>query len=104
MPSYGQLNIDLKYQFKTQLAGWDAEFLYTYKKGNGNTYNNPKYVFNKENLSLFNIYYQLFFLKFIGGNKFFVLSPFVQIHFIVNNKNNYDFSNRWFWLIGYAFN
>jgi hypothetical protein len=54
IPSYGQLNIDIKYQFKKQWAGFDAEFLYTYKKGYGNSYNNPKYTFNKVNLSLFN--------------------------------------------------
>ncbi|WP_288071406.1 hypothetical protein [Hydrotalea sp.] len=54
MPSYGQLNLDLRYQFNKQLAGFDAEFLYTYKKGYGDTYNNPKYVYNKANLSLFN--------------------------------------------------
>ena len=55
MPSYAQLNIDVKYHFAKQLSGFNAEFLYVYKKGYGNTYNNPKYVINKVNMSLLNL-------------------------------------------------
>lgn len=55
LPSYIQLNIDLKYKFENFLEGLTIDFIYIQKFKNGNTYNNDKYVINKVDLSLFNI-------------------------------------------------
>jgi hypothetical protein len=53
MPSYGQLDFGAKYSFGKSLKGFDAEFLYAFKKGFGDNYNNSKYVINKVNMSHF---------------------------------------------------
>ncbi len=53
MPSYGQLDFDVKYFFNKSLKGFDAEFLYAYKKCFGENYNSNKYIINKVNLSHF---------------------------------------------------
>src|SRR6476620_9483252 len=54
MPSYNQLNAELRYTptFVTKL---DLQFLYVYKDGTGNTYQNPGTIFNKVNMALYNI-------------------------------------------------
>lgn len=54
MPSYNQVNADLQYAPKF-LSGLDLRFLYVYKSGTGNTYQNPGYVFNKVEMSLYNL-------------------------------------------------
>ena len=51
MPSYEQLNIDVRYEFKGFLEGLESQLLYVYKARAGNTYNNDKYVINKVNMS-----------------------------------------------------
>lgn len=55
LPDYSQLNIDLKYNFKKYFEGLSVDVLYVHKFNNGNTYNNLKYVYNKVDLTLFNI-------------------------------------------------
>ncbi len=55
LPSYIQLNIDLKYKFDKFLDGLTLDFIYVQKFKNANTYNNDKYVINKVDLTLFNI-------------------------------------------------
>ncbi|MCX8020291.1 MAG: OprD family outer membrane porin [Chitinophagaceae bacterium] len=54
MPSYHQLNIDLQHKFKGFLKGLEAQFLYVYKR---NTEKNvaEKYLFNKADMSLWNV-------------------------------------------------
>ena len=55
MPSYSQLNIDIRYEFTGFLAGLGAQFLYVYKNKIGNKPINEKYVINKVNMSLWNL-------------------------------------------------
>lgn len=55
MPSYTQLNIDLRYTFKGFLEGLELQLLYVYKARSGNTYGNDKYVINKVNMSNWNL-------------------------------------------------
>jgi hypothetical protein len=55
MPSYNQLNLDLRYGFPHPFEGWTAQLLYVYKRKLGNTYNDEKYVINKVNMSLYNL-------------------------------------------------
>lgn len=55
MPSYTQFNVDVQYNFSGALNGAQLQCLYLYKGGNGNTYNNDKYVIHKVNTSLFNL-------------------------------------------------
>lgn len=55
MPSYVQLNADVRYNFNGFLEGTSLQFLYVYKKGTGNDYENVKNVMNKVNMSNFNL-------------------------------------------------
>jgi hypothetical protein len=55
MPSYYQLNLDVKYSFDGWMKGLNAELLYVYKKQDGNSYNNLKYVINKVNMHQMNV-------------------------------------------------
>ncbi|MEI2740289.1 MAG: OprD family outer membrane porin [Chitinophagaceae bacterium] len=55
LPSYNQLNIDLRYQFAGFLKGIETQLLYVYKGKEGNTYGNDKYVINKADMSLWNL-------------------------------------------------
>ncbi|MFN5705262.1 MAG: hypothetical protein ACK45U_05350, partial [bacterium] len=55
LPSYIQLNIDLKYKFDKFLEGLTLDFIYVQKFKYANNYNNDKYVINKVDLTLFNI-------------------------------------------------
>jgi hypothetical protein len=55
MPSYMQLNSDLRYHFrKGFLQGLDAQLLVVVKRNAGETYQNLKYVFNKTDMVLYN--------------------------------------------------
>jgi hypothetical protein len=54
MPSYNQVNAELRYT-PTFAPRLDLQFLYVYKDGTGNTYQNPAYVFNKVKMSLYNL-------------------------------------------------
>ncbi len=55
LPSYVQLNLDLKYKFDKFLEGLTLDFIYVQKFKNANTYNNDKHIINKVDLTLFNI-------------------------------------------------
>lgn len=55
VPSYTQLNIDVRYEFEGFLKGMESQLLYVYKGKSGNTYNMDKYVINKVNMSLWNM-------------------------------------------------
>jgi len=55
VPSYLQTNVNIKYEFQGVLHGLDLDLLYAYKAGTGETYNNPKAVINKVNMSNINV-------------------------------------------------
>ncbi len=50
MPSYAQINLDLRYSFSGLLKGFETQLLVVGKMNHGNTYQNDKYVFNRVNL------------------------------------------------------
>lgn len=54
MPSYIQVNAELRYSFKGALSGMETQLLYVYKANRGNTYNDLKYRFNKTNMHQLN--------------------------------------------------
>jgi outer membrane porin, OprD family len=60
-PSYSQFNFDLRYSFGGFLKGLNAELLYLYKRNNGNTYNNWKYIINKTNMHQLNFIFNYIF-------------------------------------------
>jgi hypothetical protein len=55
LPSYSQLNIDARYEFKGVFKGLEGQFLYVMKFNQGETYNDLRYTFNKVNMSLLNV-------------------------------------------------
>lgn len=55
MPSYNQLNLDARYQFRGLLKGLETQLLFVYKKGTGPTYGNDRYVINKTDMGLWNL-------------------------------------------------
>jgi hypothetical protein len=55
LPSYTQLNMEMRYEFKGFLEGLESQLLYVYKGRSGNTYGNDKYVINKVNMSNWNL-------------------------------------------------
>lgn len=55
MPSYHQVNIDVTYSFRKFLKGLDLRFMLAYKGNEGETYNNYKYIYNKVNMTNFNL-------------------------------------------------
>ncbi|HMP30778.1 MAG TPA: hypothetical protein PKD85_14325, partial [Saprospiraceae bacterium] len=54
LPSYTQLNVDVKYSFQGVLKGLDAQLLFVTKVNQGNLYDDRKFEFNKVNLNLYN--------------------------------------------------
>lgn len=54
-PSYTQVNIDLRYTFKGVFQGTELQLLYVYKGKSGNSFGNDKYIFNKVNMSSWNM-------------------------------------------------
>ena len=50
-PSYFQANIDLRHQFLGTWTGLEAQILYAHKWGVANDYDNPRYQFNKVDVS-----------------------------------------------------
>ncbi len=61
IPSYHQLNADIKYSFNGFMKGLNAEVLYVYKKGAGETYGDLRFVINKVNMHNLNIIINYFF-------------------------------------------
>ncbi|MEY3236801.1 MAG: hypothetical protein RI883_902 [Bacteroidota bacterium] len=55
VPSYYQINLDVRYQFKNLCKGLESQLLIVSKFNAGETYNNPKYRFNKVNMLLINL-------------------------------------------------
>lgn len=54
MPSYTQVNADVRYAFSGVLEGMEAQLLVVGKIKAGETYGNKKYEFNKVNMVLYN--------------------------------------------------
>lgn len=55
MPSYYQINAELKYAFKGLLAGWETQLLYLYKVNASNEQLKDKYIINKVDMGLWNL-------------------------------------------------
>lgn len=55
MPSYQQLNIDLRYNFSKWINALEGQFLFVRKFATGNTYNNGKFIINKVDMSIINL-------------------------------------------------
>ena len=55
MPSYNQLNLETRYQFRGLLQGLETQLLFVYKKRTGNIYGNDRYVINKVDMGLWNL-------------------------------------------------
>lgn len=55
MPSYNQLNVDVRYKFSGIFKGFETQLLYVYKGKTGNSNNNDKYVINKVDMNLWNL-------------------------------------------------
>lgn len=54
LPSYTQINMDIRYAFNNILKGLEAQLLIVTKLKEGETYNNKKFEFNKVNMVLYN--------------------------------------------------
>ena len=54
LPSYMQINADLRYAFSGMMKGLEAQLLIAGKIKEGETYNNKKFEFNKVNMMLYN--------------------------------------------------
>jgi hypothetical protein len=55
IPSYLQSNVGIKYEFQGLLEGMELDLLYVYKALAGETYDDPKYIINKVNMSNINV-------------------------------------------------
>jgi hypothetical protein len=55
MPSYTQINADIRYVFSGALKGLDAQFLVVGKLNNGELYNNRRFEINKVNMLNYNL-------------------------------------------------
>ncbi len=55
LPSYNQLNIDIRYKFAGLFKGLETQLLFGYKNKTGNSFNNDKYIINKVDMSLWNL-------------------------------------------------
>ncbi len=54
LPSYYQINADVRYSFAGFLKGMEAQLLIAGKINNGELYNNKRYSFNKVNMTQYN--------------------------------------------------
>jgi len=61
IPSFFQINMDLKYVHKKWLNGLESHLLVVSKIAEGNTYNNPKFVFQKVNMLHINLILNYYF-------------------------------------------
>ena len=55
VPSYTQVNADIKYTFTNTFNGLEVQLLIVGKLDSGETYNNNKFVFNKVNMVQYNL-------------------------------------------------
>jgi hypothetical protein len=61
LPSYFQINADIRYQFSGFLKGLESQLLVASKFLQGETYRNPKYIINKVNLQNYNLVLNYYF-------------------------------------------
>lgn len=61
VPSYFQVNFDLKYKHKKWLNGLESHLLVVSKIAEGNTYDNPNFIFQKVNMLHFNLMLNYYF-------------------------------------------
>ncbi|MFC0774605.1 OprD family outer membrane porin [Terrimonas alba] len=61
MPSYTQLNIDLRYQFNGLLKGLESQLLFVHKGRAGNLPDDPRHIINKVNMNLWNLIFNYHF-------------------------------------------
>jgi len=61
MPSYTQLNMDIRHEFSGFFKGLGSQLLFVYKGKSGNTYENDKYVINKVDMSSWNLVFNYHF-------------------------------------------
>ncbi len=54
LPSYTQLNADIRYGFAGIMKGLEAQLLVVWKKNTGETYNNKRFEFNKVDMLQYN--------------------------------------------------
>ncbi len=54
LPSYTQINADVRYTFQGVFKGLEAQLLLSHKLNRGEVYNNDKFVINKVNVTLYN--------------------------------------------------
>ncbi len=55
LPSYTQINLDLRKEFSNFFEGLDMQYLIAYKINNGEIYNDYKYLFNKVDMMVHNL-------------------------------------------------
>lgn len=55
MPSYTQLNMDIRHEFNGFFKGLESQFLFVYKGKSGSSHENEKYVINKVDMSSWNL-------------------------------------------------
>ncbi|MDP5140260.1 MAG: hypothetical protein NWP83_07285 [Spirosomaceae bacterium] len=55
MPSYNQFNLLLSYAFKNEFNGLSIKGLFVRKDAMDNQLENPKFIFNKVNMSHYNL-------------------------------------------------
>jgi len=61
MPSYTQINTDIRYAFNGYLKGLDVQFLVVGKINQGKLYDNRRYEFNKVNMINYNLVFNFHF-------------------------------------------
>lgn len=55
MPSYDQINVDIRYTFQKFWKGLEMQFLYVHKGKIGNHYGEDRFIINKVMMSLYNL-------------------------------------------------
>lgn len=55
LPSYTQVNVDIRYAFNGIFRGLDAQLLVVAKLNNGELYSDRRFEFNKVNMALYNV-------------------------------------------------
>jgi hypothetical protein len=55
MPSYIQINGEAKYDLSESVEGLEISALIVYKMNMGNTYDNPRFIFNKVDMFNYNL-------------------------------------------------
>lgn len=61
LPSYTQINVEIKYSFAGIFKGLEAQLLVVAKLNEGELYNDKRYEFNKVNMALYNLVLNYYF-------------------------------------------